>query len=62
MTDSVWIRREYFASKTVWKYYGQNLVNLILTTTFPHLFTPYPHYAVAGESESECLRRESHKY
>jgi len=42
----VWIGHEYFAAqKRLGMLCGQNPASLILPTTFPHLFTPYPHSA-----------------
>jgi len=45
MLDSMWIRHEYFAARKrvgmLWTKYRK----LILTTAFPHVFTPYPQAA-----------------
>lgn len=46
--DSVWIRRECFrCAKSVWESREQKLAGSLLTTAFPHSFTPYPHCAGA---------------
>jgi len=43
--DCVWIRHEYFAAQKRMEMLWTKSRKLILTTTFPHLFTPYPHSA-----------------
>jgi len=45
MLDSLWIRPEYFAARNRVEMSWTKYRKLILTTTFPHLFTPYPHAA-----------------
>jgi hypothetical protein len=50
----VWIRRECFRyAKSVWKSRGQKLAGSLLTTAFPHSFTPYPHSAGSTKELTE---------
>ena len=51
VTDFVWIRREYFALQKSMEKPWTKLASSLLTTVLPHLFTPYPHYAVTGECQ-----------
>ncbi len=45
MLDSLWIRHEYFAMRKRVEMSWTKYRKLILTTTFPHLFTPCPQAA-----------------
>ena len=51
VTVSVWIRREYFALQKRMEKRWTKLASSLLTTVLPHLFTPYPHYAVTGKRQ-----------
>lgn len=51
VTDFVWIRREYFALQKRMEKPWTKLASSLLTTVLPHLFTPYPHYAVTGKCQ-----------
>ena len=54
MLDSMWIRHEYFAARKRVEMLWTKYRKLILTTTFPHLFTPYPQAA----RERKCLTKD----
>jgi hypothetical protein len=46
--------REYFALQKRMAKQWTKLASSLLTTALPHLFTHYPHYAVAGDCRNKA--------